>query len=1021
MKNYSKILGIGILIFFVFTLLSPAGAQSQELETVNTGLEFTSTMPSVYGNIIICRTGEASIGPRAVDLNNDGDFNDYVVRYYNISTGESFNSGAEAENGVPMLWGVSVVFVTREGYVTQDLNGDNDWNDDVCMYYDVSAHKLFTTKGETLSIRNPQISGNIIAFVTPELAAGSDLDGDNSISNFVVRYFDIASGTLHNTGGTIYSSSNPVVSGNIIAFPANERDYKTFLDLNGDGDNFDMILMYYDVSSRALVNTGAVMLNFGYDVSGPTIAFLTFEGRIGADLNGDGDTSDTVVRYFDVSRGMLLNTGAEVAAGTSPTVKDGLITFISNELFVGSAGKDLNGDGDTSDNILRYYDSSAGRLINTGAECSLPVALSNGKIVAFATDEAMAGRLGADLNGDGDTSDRIVRYYDLTTGTVVNTKAETWTELGLSDSTITFGSAENRVGRFGEDLNGDGDKIDIVLRYITLGPILPNPPLASFTALPVSGEAPLTVQFTGTSTNSPDSWQWDFDNNGTIDSTLQNPSHTYNTPGTYSVSLTVSNQTGSAQETKPGLITVIPPDTTAPSVSITQPLDSQVVKDTIIIKATASDNKGVNRVEFYIDNTFQSADNISPYEYFWDTQTVVDGPYTLEAQAYDEAGNRAQESIAVEIDNIPDSINHPPVLAPIGNQSVDEGKELRFAISAADPDNDPLSYSATALPPGAIFSAQTFSFRPNFTHAGSYSVTFSVTDNQSAPVSETITITVTNVNRAPVLDPIGNKTIEEGKELRFTVSASDPDNDSLTYFASGLPSGANFSQATRTFSFRPGPEQSGDYRLRFEVLDGGLSDFEEITLSVLDVSEPSEEELSLQVNLKRSNCKLSLELIARSSLQPEAKLSYRLRDKVGVIIRQGQLFFKRTKGYYSKLISGLNLSSYTIELESDKGARLSQELNPFSQPDSLSLNLSSKPQGKRIQLGLEVTTAPFHQDNCLDYSLRDSSGRTIKQGHLLYNRAKGLYTKTLSFSPGDYQLLIQSSYGGRMDRGVRVE
>lgn len=460
-------IAIGGIILFISVFLSPIGAASS---AVNTGLEFTSTMPSVYGNIIIDRTGEASIGPRAVDLNNDGDFNDYVVRYYNISTGESFNSGAEAENGVPMLWGANVVFVTREGYVAQDLNGDNDWNDDVAMYYDVSARKLFTTKGETLSIRNPQISGNIIAFVTAENSVGIDLDGDNSISNFVVRYFDIASGALHNTGGTIYSSSNPVVSGNIIAFPTNERDYKTFLDLNGDGDNSDMILRYYDVSSKALVNTGAVMLNFGYDVSGPIIAFFTFEGRIGADLNGDGDISDTVVRYFDVSTGRLVNIGAEVAAGTSLTVKDGLITFISNELFVGSAGKDLNGDGDINDNILRYYDISTGRLVNTGMEAISPIALSNGKIIAFVTDEATVERNSRDLNGDGDMSDRIVRYYDLTTGTTVNTGAETWTELGLSDSIIAFGSAENRVGRFGEDLNGDGDKLDIVLRYISLSP-----------------------------------------------------------------------------------------------------------------------------------------------------------------------------------------------------------------------------------------------------------------------------------------------------------------------------------------------------------------------------------------------------------------------------------------------------------------------------------------------------------------------------------------------------------------------
>ncbi|MFH1422161.1 MAG: PKD domain-containing protein, partial [Planctomycetota bacterium] len=62
---------------------------------------------------------------------------------------------------------------------------------------------------------------------------------------------------------------------------------------------------------------------------------------------------------------------------------------------------------------------------------------------------------------------------------------------------------------------------------------------ASFTAIPTSGDAPLTVDFTDTSTGSVTHWEWDLDYNGIIDSTLQNPSRLYTTPGTYTVKLTV--------------------------------------------------------------------------------------------------------------------------------------------------------------------------------------------------------------------------------------------------------------------------------------------------------------------------------------------------------------------------------------------------------------------------------------------------------------------------------------------------
>ncbi|MBP2144796.1 PGF-pre-PGF domain-containing protein [Methanofollis sp. W23] len=70
----------------------------------------------------------------------------------------------------------------------------------------------------------------------------------------------------------------------------------------------------------------------------------------------------------------------------------------------------------------------------------------------------------------------------------------------------------------------------------------PAPELkANFTAFPTSGTAPLTVSFTDTSSGSPTSWLWDFDDGNT--STVQNPSHIYVEPGTYFVNLTVSNGT----------------------------------------------------------------------------------------------------------------------------------------------------------------------------------------------------------------------------------------------------------------------------------------------------------------------------------------------------------------------------------------------------------------------------------------------------------------------------------------------
>ncbi len=84
-------------------------------------------------------------------------------------------------------------------------------------------------------------------------------------------------------------------------------------------------------------------------------------------------------------------------------------------------------------------------------------------------------------------------------------------------------------------------------------------PVPDFTGTPVSGCAPLVVQFTDRSSGSPSFWNWDL-GNGQL-STLQNPVAVYNTPGTYTVTLVVRNATGINSVTKTNYIVVNPSPT----------------------------------------------------------------------------------------------------------------------------------------------------------------------------------------------------------------------------------------------------------------------------------------------------------------------------------------------------------------------------------------------------------------------------------------------------------------------------
>lgn len=87
-------------------------------------------------------------------------------------------------------------------------------------------------------------------------------------------------------------------------------------------------------------------------------------------------------------------------------------------------------------------------------------------------------------------------------------------------------------------------------------------------------------------------------------------------------------------------------------------------------------------------------------------------------------------------------------------------------------------------------------------------------------------------NNVPVLNPIGSKSVVEGARLTFAISATDADDDSLTYSASNLPSGASFVPATRTFDWTPDTTQAGSYSVTFSVTDGTASDSETMIITV---------------------------------------------------------------------------------------------------------------------------------------------------------------------------------------------
>jgi len=102
------------------------------------------------------------------------------------------------------------------------------------------------------------------------------------------------------------------------------------------------------------------------------------------------------------------------------------------------------------------------------------------------------------------------------------------------------------------ETNAMGSNVTTMTGFIAVG--TDTVPEADFSASPTGGTAPLVVTFTDTSSGSPTAWTWDFGDGTT--GTAENPSHTYSSAGTYSVSLVASNTAGSNMTVQPDYITV---------------------------------------------------------------------------------------------------------------------------------------------------------------------------------------------------------------------------------------------------------------------------------------------------------------------------------------------------------------------------------------------------------------------------------------------------------------------------------
>jgi subtilisin family serine protease len=597
--------------------------------------------------------GECFTWPaNAADLDNDG--NKEIIAAAVTSSGTSKVYIIRSDGTFYPGWPQPVhVIAQRDGDGTPtiaDLDGDGNKDLVVIDPYYKKMH-AYQLDGSELAGFPKTLPFDTLEF--PGVPAIVDLDNDG---NPEIAYGLKDKFYLFDNQGNVLSGwpfVAPLYNGRTINFESAPATG----DIDGDG-NLEVIAIAHDGGATSPVyawkKDGSLVPNWPMDAGSVAYGHSPMNSPAVADVDNDGkDEVVTGLRYiqiFDLKGAKPIGSGisAKIAPAISDVDGDGRSEFSGvgdNKVLIG------NDDGSL------YWE----RVFSTGAVFFSPAVFSdldnNGRMELT----VIQGRFSSE---DGD----LVAY--------------------LWELPETSTNAANGWPMFLHDMQRSG-------RLSVSDPVDTIQPTTSVTspldASTVSGTLGVVILasdnfgvsrvdmyrnnvLVGTKTSTPFTFSWDT---------------TPEENGQYSLQSKAYDASGNVG-TSP-LITVYvensDPDTIAPAVSITSPLDQGIVSGTLDVVVSASDNFGVSRVDMYRNNVLVGTKTSAPFTFSWDTTHEENGQYSLQSKAYDASGNVGTSSlITVDVENSdPDTIAPAvSITSPLDQGTVPRKSTVTITASASD-------------------------------------------------------------------------------------------------------------------------------------------------------------------------------------------------------------------------------------------------------------------------------------------------------------------------------------------------
>ena len=590
---------------------------------------------------------------------------------------------------------------------------------------------------------------------------------------------------------------------------------------NGAGDQS---YYFWIESFNTMTNSSKIWIKIPTLTGGGAITPVRLKYNDNRDIPlSDGDHTFLLFDAFDT---IGIN-DEEWTVGGTPTQSEGSLWLAA-------------GDSLVSTPQYPYHSIAIDARVRTGGS-DLDLALSTA-----GTNWKSAGD-GFGLTVNGDLTARAINDGSVTTETVpiaADANYHTYTIYEI-DSNLVYqrdGITQKVIGTNQPDTNlnavlqGDGEVDWIFVRkFSTQDYVYLVPPQAAFTADIVKGVAPLTVNFTDTSLNSPTAWAWDFGDDQT--STEQHPTHTFTEVGNYTVTLTATNLRGSDEYS-----TIISATKPFPVANFTQ-------------NVTAGDEP--------LTVQFTDTSLNEPNQWFWQ---FGDGQTSTEqhpVHTYVDGG-KYQVSLTVSSFAGTDTLTVPEAVT-VGNvyvepvaafaasaTTVDKGSAIKFTDQST---NEPLSWS-WQFGDGQTSTSQNPTH--TYTTPGTYAVTLTVTNPAG---SNTTTETITVLERMPVAAFSGTP---RAGDHPLTVQFTDQTSNNPTQWSWDFGDGSTSTEQNPTHTYTA----AGAYTVTLTATNARGTD-DEVKPEYIRVDVP---DVAFTANVTSGNRPLTVQFTDESTKQPTAWL-----------------------------------------------------------------------------------------------------------------------------------------------------